>query len=363
MFGGLALAVLALVLVQEVLWFVPGEGTPMAWKDIAIVAVVLAGLAAACIALAVVPEWDPWNLSEDQRQIYVYAAEVLAALVGLHLWLTMPWLFDLGLVRRYWMLIVMAVAFVGAGLSEWFHRRKMPVLSKPLERTALLLPAAPAVGFWIWLIGFTDGATPTLGLVGPTPVLWFMIGLFYGYMAVNKRSLGLAALAIVTGNMGLWVLWQAKDWHFTEHPQLWLIPIALAVLVAEHLDRGRLSDQQRTSLRYAALSVIYVSSITEFMWNIGQSVYLPLVTILLSVAGVLAGILLRVRSFLLMGTAFLTVVILRMIFYAAWEQHQMWVLWSCCIALGAAIIALFAVFEKRRNDVLAAIERFKDWRQ
>jgi hypothetical protein len=31
--------------------------------------------------------------------------------------------------------------------------------------------------------------------------------------------------------------------------------------------------------------------------------------------------------------------------------------------LGAAIITLFALFEKRRNDVLAALERFKKWEQ
>lgn len=46
------------------------------------------------------------------------------------------------------MLIVMAVAFVGAALSEWFHRREMPVLSEPLQRTALALPLVPAIGFW-----------------------------------------------------------------------------------------------------------------------------------------------------------------------------------------------------------------------
>ena len=111
------------------------------------------------------------------------------------------------------------------------------------------------------------------------------MGLFYGVMAVRKRSLGLAALAVLTGNMGLWVLWHHCGWDFLEHPQLWLIPLALAVLVAEHLDRRRLSEPQRTAIRYLALSVIYVSSTTEFWRNIGQSAILPLVTILLAVLG------------------------------------------------------------------------------
>ena len=68
--------------------------------------------------------------------------------IGLHVWLTMPWLFK-GYLIDYWMLIVMAVAFAGAGLGEWFHRRGLAVLSQPLAHTALLLPLLPAVGFWL----------------------------------------------------------------------------------------------------------------------------------------------------------------------------------------------------------------------
>ena len=182
-------------------------------------------------------------------------------------------------------------------------------------------------------------------------------------MAVHKRSLPLAALGILAGNVGLWVLWHQCGLAFLDRPQLWLIPVALAALVAEHLDRRRLSAEQRAAIRYLALSAIYVSSTTEFWRGIGESVLLPLVTILLAVLGMLAGILLRVRSFLYLGVTFLLVVIARMIFYAAFEQGHVWVFWASCIVLGAAIITLFALFEKRRNDVLAALERFKNWKE
>ena len=47
----------------------------------------------------------------------------LLALVALHLRITVPGLFALGIIRTYWMLIVMVVAFCGAGLSVLFHRR------------------------------------------------------------------------------------------------------------------------------------------------------------------------------------------------------------------------------------------------
>jgi len=363
-FGGLTLLTLLAVLARQWALFNPTEIQSIApwvapWA-IAIVAVVMVGLITGCLALAVVPQWDPLRLSDRGRTVYVYAAEVLLALLGVHLRITMPWLFHHGIIKTYWMQIVMAIAFCGAALSEVFHRRKMPVLSEPLERTALLLPLWPPI--WLLFVKNYDSASMWF-LGGSGPALWLLMGLFYCVMAISKRSLALAALAILTGNTGLWVLWHRCGLSFYDRPQLWLIPIALAVLVAEHLDRRRLSDAQRAAIRYVALSVIYVSSTTEFWRGIGQSVALPLVTIFLAVLGVLAGILLRVRSFLYLGVTFLLVVIVRMIVYAAFEQEQIWIFWACCILLGAAIIALFAVFEKRRNDVLAAMQRFKQWQR
>jgi hypothetical protein len=71
--------------------------------------------------------------------------------------------------------------------------------------------------------------------------------------------------------------------------------------------------------------------------------------------------LLRVRSFLYLGVTFLLVDLSVVIYHAAWDRGQMWVFWLSGIAVGAAIIALFAVFEKRRNDLRLAIDRFKQW--
>ena len=120
--GAATIGLLAAVLAQEAAWFVPHVGVPIAPLAIAAVIATLAGLIAGCVALAVTPRPDPLRLSGRQRQVYVYAAEVLAAAIGLHVWLTMPWLFN-GFLIKYWMLIVMAVAFAGAGLAEWFQRR------------------------------------------------------------------------------------------------------------------------------------------------------------------------------------------------------------------------------------------------
>ena len=42
-------------------------------------------------------------------------------------------------------------------------------------------------------------------------------------------------------------------------------------------------------------------------------------------------------------------------------EKQMWVFWIFCISLGAAIIALFAVFERYREEILGGVTRFRQW--
>ena len=140
---------LGLVLVQEAALFDPQSGTLMATWAIALVVATPICLMLACIAMAVSPRPDPFGWNGRGRQAYVYAAEVLLALAGLHLRMTMPWLFHLEIIQRYWMLLVMAVAFTGAGVSEFFHRRGLPVLSEPLERTALLNAVAAGRRFLV----------------------------------------------------------------------------------------------------------------------------------------------------------------------------------------------------------------------
>ena len=354
--AGLAIGMLAAVLGQEASLFEFAGGAPMAPIAIAVVIAALAGLIAGCIAFAVMPGFDPLRLSDRGRQAYIYAAEALAAAIGLHVWLTMPWLFK-GYLIDYWMLIVMAVAFAGAGLGEWFHRRRLAVLAQPLAQTALLLPLLPAVGFWL---------APMLHgpwhLVGRSPAVWFLMALFYGVLAVTRRSWKCAALAVLTANLGLWVGLDLSGFEFLRNPQLFVIPVALAGLVAEYLNHDRLSEAQSTAFRYLTLGAIYISSTADmFIAGLGNSWGLPLVLMVLSVAGMLAGISFRVRSFLFLGLTFLVLDIMSMIWYAAHDLHHTWIWYVCGIALGAAILAMFAVFEKRRNDVLAVVEHLKDW--
>ena len=75
----------------------------------------------------------------------------------------------------------------------------------------------------------------------------------------------------------------------------------------------------------------------------------------------MVGIALRIRPFLYLGTIFLTLSIFTMIYYASAQLHWTWIWYVAGIALGSGIIVLFALFEKKRTEMLALVDQLKTW--
>jgi hypothetical protein len=294
--------------------------------------------------------------------------------------LNVPELFS-GALARYWTLMVLVLAFAGVGLSEYFERRGLRVLAGPLQRTAVFLPLIPLLAFWTHppaaLLEFAGEHAPGLrvflGYLERTPqrpqqalnvyaLLWFLAGGLYALVALSRRSFGWALVAALAANCGLWALLAFHGVAFLVHPQAWVIPLALIVLVSEYVNREQLTPKSASGLRYLGICLVYAASTADlFIAGVGNSVWLPVVLAALAVGGALAGILLRVRAFLYLGISFLFLDIFTMIWHAAVDRRQAWVWWLSGIVLGSAIFALFAVFEKRRNDVLLLLEKIKRW--
>jgi hypothetical protein len=344
-------AILAFVatLALEVALFRPGMNTVAVDNtQVVAVAVVLLFLIAGLVSLALLPGRDPLLLSETNRQAYVYAAQVIAALLFAHLYVCRPLWFN-GILRPYWPFIVMGLAFIGVGAGELFHRWKIRVLAEPLERTGALLPLLPVIG--IWVVGRTDDAQILL-----------VVGLLYLALSFTRKSWMAMVAAALAGNGALWALLLDYDFNFAGHPQFWLIPPAVSALLASHVNRHRLRPDMLTAIRYAATVVIYVSSTSEiFIRGIGETLWPPMVLLLLAVAGSLAGIALRVRAFLFLGTAFTVLALVAMVAHASRAIDHNWPWWVLGISAGIAILVLFGVFEKKRTEVLALIGRLKQW--
>eukprot|EP00913_Durusdinium_trenchii_P028405 g26633.t1 len=205
--GGLALASLAMVLVMEGTLFPPG-GVPITDLQIAIVSVILAGLVAGLMLLAVVPGRDPLGLSERGRTAYVYAAEIVGSLIFLHIYLTKQELFR-GLLKPYWPFIVIGIAFVGVGLSEWFRRKKLAVLAEPLERSGTFLPLLPVLAFWLASSQQYDRYS----------IVLLLAGLLYLLLATMRKSFVYSVAAGILANCALWSMYAHLEVALLSRPQ------------------------------------------------------------------------------------------------------------------------------------------------
>jgi hypothetical protein len=348
---GLGALVLAVLLGAEVFERLDGQDVAMSVPAVAAVVAALLAAGGAALIAAVVPGRDPLGLSERGRTAYVYGCEVLLAGLLLHLRMTEPWLFS-GFFARYRPLIILGVAFLGVGLSEIFRRQGRLVLAEPLERTGALLPALPLLGaYWVEPRPGED----TLFLV--------LAGGLYTMLSFLRSSLGFGALAALAYNGAIWVvLGRREGFGLLDHPQFWIIPPALCVLIGGYLNRDRLSEAQTTSIRYGASLAIYLSSTADIiLTGVAQAPWLPLVLGALSLVGIFAGIVLRVRGFLFLGLGFLGLSLFTIIWYAAVDLHQTW-LWSASgIVAGIVILAVFALFEKKGQEVMRVVGQVKEW--
>jgi hypothetical protein len=94
---------------------------------------------------------------------------------------------------------------------------------------------------------------------------------------------------------------------------------------------------------------------------VSKSPWLTMILLVLSVIGVLAGLALRIRAFLFLGTSFLLLSLLAIIWTASVNLNQVWPWYVAGIAFGALIIIAFALFEKKRREMLELVERLKQW--
>lgn len=359
--GVAAIALLLGILGGEMAMYDPHRygalGLPLSWAGVLAELSGLIMLAGAAIVCAVVPGRDPLNLPMRLRASYVYAAEVLLVLAAVHLRLSVPRLFSSGLMMQYWPLLMLLLAFGGAGLSEVMRRKGRDVIADPLMNTAAFLPIVPLATFWIIGDIWSEVQHVSYGAV------LLMAGGLYGLLAALRRSFGFAVMAALAGNGALWwVLHTSQSLGLLQHPQLWVIPPAVSILAAAYLNRDRLRREQMGVIRYVCLSLIYVSSTADIWLNRSDALpWLPLVLAALSAAGVLLGIAMSIQSFLFMGTGFLLIAIAAMLRQAAIAAGSMWPWLVAGIVVGAGIFTIFVLFEKKRSQMVEAFERLRQW--
>lgn len=345
-----ALICFVIVVLREAADFVPDIGCGTSVANALTVALVVIGMVAGLINIAVRPKNDPFSLSLQGRMGYVYAAQAVAALLVLHIYFSMPNLFRFGL-KDYWPYIAMLISFGGVGVSRSLRQRKLEVLAQPLFTTASMVPIAVAGCTWI-VDSKADQAVVFLG-----------VGMAYLLISYLQQSMLLGSLAIVFGNLAIWMFYgKFQGLGFADHPQLWIIPPALCVLTAAQLSKQSFNPSQLAAIRYLCVAVIYISSTSEILISgLGETLWPPMVLATLAVGGIFAGIMVQVRAYLYLGSFFLLTAMVAMVSHAHQRFDHVWPWWAFGITLGISILVLFGLFEKRRNDMKAVVGQLQQW--
>ena len=133
-------------------------------------------------------------------------------------------------------------------------------------------------------------------------------------------------------------------------------------MVAGQIARSRLTRVELASLRYVCLATIYLSSTSGiFIHGLGEEVFPSFILAVLSVIGILAGIAFRIRAFLYLGTLFLLLSMLAMVYRAQRALDHTWPWWAFGICMGIAILVMFGLFEKRRNKMKQIADQLQQW--
>ena len=304
-----------------------------------------------CLGAAVLPGRDPFGLSEKYREVYVYGAQAILLMLVIHLRVTMPYLFG-GWFQSIWPMLAVLLGFVGVGVGEWAERRGWAVLANPLRNSGSLLPLLPILAPWIAPSQVDHGVTMLASAVG------------YGMFGFMRSSPIYITAAIVCANLASWQLLHKRDLSFAQHPQLWVIPPALCVFAACQYFKDRLTSPQLASIRYASIGSIYVASTSEiFLQGIAKAPWLPIVLAVFSILGILFGIAARIRSMLWLGSMFLAISMFSILWYAAVDLEQTWLWYVCGIILGAMMLFVFGLFEKRREELKKVITGIQTWEE
>ena len=126
--------------------------------------------------------------------------------------------------------------------------------------------------------------------------------------------------------------------------------------------RDSIDKQTVAFIRYAAMLTIYISSTADMLiQEIGESIMGPIFLILLSLVGMLAGVILRVRAFLFLGACFIFLGTMSMVWHANRSLGSSWPWWVFAITTGILLLTGLMVLEKYKKQLRKYSEALAKW--
>ncbi len=205
---------------------------------------------------------------------------------------------------------------------------------QPWQRSAALLPGA------IVLITNQDITVQSL----------LIVGAFYAWFARVTAQIRLSYLALGLADWA--ILKVLNDYSLTD--PLWFITVLSgSILYGVQIDpalRSPSSREVRHLLRCLAVGLFCLTA----LYQSDRSWVQGLLTIAFSLGLIGAGLTLRVRAFLYVGTATFILKVVRQLWF--FINNESLLLWAMGIVLGLVFIWIAATFEARRSQAIALVQ-------
>lgn len=178
---------------------------------------------------------------------------------------------------------------------------------------------------------------------------------FYAWFAKTTRQIRLSYLSVLLFDWALLRFGQQQGWLNL----LWVSTmLGGSLLYVAQIDPGlqtQSAREQRHWLRSLSTSLVCLTALYQAEVETGgMAIGVGLLTLVLSIGLIFAGLALRIRAFLYVGTATFILRILRWLWL--FINTYSLLLWAVGIVLGLIFIWVAATFEARRNQVNAIVD-------
>jgi hypothetical protein len=175
----------------------------------------------------------------------------------------------------------------------------------------------------------------------------------FAALALHPSRRGLASLASVAAfNAALFVVWSGTR---VGEPQFFVIPAGLSLLVLLRVFRDVLAPETGARLRAGAVTVIYVAGAWKpLMFSDAGGMML---CVLVCLVGVMAGIALRIRSYVYLGTAFLVTCIAANLVRFGMRDHRVGA--AFLSLLGLLVVGFMVLLSAHREKLLGRYARVR----
>jgi hypothetical protein len=179
----------------------------------------------------------------------------------------------------------------------------------------------------------------------------YVAALLVGYaahfaaLAAHPSQRGMSSLVSVGAfNAALFLVWRGTG---AGEPQFYVIPAGLSLLVLLRVFQEALEPDTRAKLRALAITLVYVAGAWKpLMFQDGGGM---LACVFLCLVGVAAGVALRIRSYVYLGSAFLVTCVLANLARFGIRDHRMGA--AFLSLLGVGVVGFMVLFTAKRVEL------------